>query len=157
MKKTTKRITVMALCIVMLLMSAIPAFAVETTTGPVENHTVIDCTNRYKMEENKFNFTIKLPAGTELSSVTMEITRDCEGSRQFYDNLMYFSNPSVFGTTLTLKESYGGSDYYEFITHAFSADGVGIKLYMTYNGVRYMATDTANGSTTEGRGYWLDA
>ena len=166
MKKLTKRALVMVLCIAMLMVSAIPAFAVSNTDKtvqatssytPIEDHTVIDCTNRYKMNDGKYNFTIKLPAGTNIYDVTLEITRNYEGSRLFYDKLFYFSVPGVFGTTLTLKESYGGSDYYEFITHNFVTEGVGIKLFMTYNGVSYMATDAPNGSTTEGRGYWLSA
>lgn len=129
--------------------------ASESNYQPVENHSIIDCTNRYKMNDGKFNFTIKLPAGTDLSDVTLEITMNDKGDRLFYDNFMYFSVPGTFGTTVTFKESYDGSDYYEFITHNFVNAGVGIKLFMQYNGVRYMATDTSNGSYTEGRGYWL--
>ena len=167
MKKITKRILAMVMCISMIVLSSIPVFAADKTnvtaqasssySGPVEDHKIIDCTNRYKMGNDKYNFTIKLPAGTKLFDVTLEITRNHEGSRLFYDNLFYFSQPGVFGTTLTLKESYGGSDYYELITHKFSTEGVGIKLFMTYNGVSYMATDVPNGSTTQGRGYWLSA
>lgn len=131
--------------------------ASEVNYKPIENHAIIDCTNRYKMNDGKFNFTIKLPAGTDLSDVTLEITMNDKGDRLFYGSLMSFSVPATYGTTVTLKESYGGSDYYEFITHNFVNAGVGIKLFMRYNGVSYMATDNGNGQTTEGRGYWLNA
>lgn len=123
----------------------------------IENHSIIDCTNRYKMNDGNYSFTIKLPAGTSLNDVTLEITRDYNGSNLFSDNLFYFSVEGVFGTSVTFKESYDGSDYYEFVTHNFVEAGVGIRLYMNYNGVRYMATDNANGSTVVGRGYWLSA
>lgn len=156
----------MALCIVMFIMSVVPAFAVNNTdttlqatstyTGPIEDHSVIDCTNRYKIDDYYYSFTIKLPEGTDTYDVQIEITKDYKGTRQFYDHLFYFG-AGVYGSTLTLKESYGGSDYYELITHSFSGDGgVGIKLFMRYNGVGYMATDIANGSTVEGPGYWLN-
>lgn len=130
--------------------------ASETYTF-IENHSIIDCTNRYKMNDGNYNFTIKLPAGTDLNDVTLEITRDYNGTNLFSDKLFYFSVPEVFGTSVTFKESYDGSDYYEFITHSFVDAGVGIKLYMRYDGISYMATDNANGSTTEGKGYWLSA
>lgn len=166
MKKLTKRALVMVLCIVMLMVSAIPAFAASSTNKtvqatsaytPIEDHTVIDCTNRYKMGDDKYNFTIKLPAGTDIYDVQLEITRDYNGTNLFSDKLFYFSVPGVFGTSLTLKESYGGSDYYELILRKFVDAGVGIKLFVNHNGVNYMATDAPNGSTTEGRGYWLSA
>lgn len=156
----------MALCVVMLIMSVVPAFAVNNTDtavqvtsiyDPIEDHSIIDCTNRYKMEDGKYNFTIKLPEGTDIYNVGLEITRDCEGTNLFSDSLFYFSIPGVFGTSLTLKETYGGSDYYELILHKFVDAGVGIKLFTSYNGINYMATDAPNGSTTEGRGYWLSA
>lgn len=166
MKRITKRISVMALCIVMLIMSVVPAFAVNNTdataqtastyAGPIEDHSVIDCVNRYKMDDGRFNFTLKLPAGTDTYNVMVTVTRDCEGTRLFYDHLMYWSG-GVWNTSLKLIYSYDGSDYYEMITNKFVSDGIGIKLNMNYNGVSYMATDAPNGSTTEGRGYWLSA
>lgn len=156
MKKMSKIISVLSLCAVMLIMSVVPAFA-STTYNYIEDHSVIDCTNRYKINDNKFSFTIKLPAGTDINDVRLAITRDSEGTTLFADKLFYFSVYGVFGTTLTLKESYGGSDYYELITPKFVNAGIGIKLFMSYEGVSYMATDTSNGSTVEGRGYWLSA
>ncbi len=128
----------------------------EVNYQPVEDHSIIDCTNRYKMNDGRFNFTIKLPAGTDVSNVTLEITRDHNGTNLLYESLFYFQ-AGIWNTSLTLKESYGGSDYYELITNKFVDAGIGIKLFMRYNGVSYMATDNANGSTTEGRGYWLSA
>lgn len=163
MKKVTKKLSVAALCVLMLIMSAVTAFAAAPDTSAsinsstVENHAIIDCTNRYKMDNGKFNFTIKVPHNTNLNDVTLEVTRDYNGTFLFSDRLFYFSVPEVWGTTLTLSYTYDGSDYYELITDKFVDAGIGIKLFMTYNGTRYMATDTANDSTTEGRGYWLGA
>lgn len=160
-----KKILVMALCIVMLIVSAVPAFAANTTditqnavtyAASVEDHSVLDCVNRYKMDDGRFNFTIKLPAGTDTYKVIVTVTRDCEGTRLFYDNLMYWTG-GVWDTSLKLIYSYNGSDYYEMITNKFVSDGIGIKLGLYYNGVSYRATDAPNGSPTEGRGYWLSA
>ena len=163
MKRMAKRISVMALCIVMIIVSAVPAFAANTTdtvalsaSTSVEDHTVLDCVNRYKMDDGRFNFTIKLPKGTDTYDVIVTVTRDCEGTFLFYDNLMYWRG-GVWNTSLKLIYSYDGSDYYEMITNKFVSDGIGIKLGLNYNGVSYRATDAPNGSPTEGRGYWLSA
>lgn len=169
MRKTIKKILALSMTAATLL--AVPAASMSVSAAensadlqvasqsytPVENHSIIDCTNRYKMNDGNYSFTIKLPAGTDLNNVSLEITRDYNGTNLFSDKLFYFSVPGVFGTSVTLKESYGGSDYYEFITHKFVDAGVGIRLYMNYNGTNYMATDNSNGSTEKGRGYWLSA
>ena len=161
-----KRISVMALCIVMIIVSAVPAFAANTTdttmqnastyTGPIEDHSVVDCVNRYKMDNGRFNFTIKLPEGTNTYDVMVKVTRDCEGTSLFSDKLFYWS-VGVWSYDLKLIYTYDGSDYYEMITNKFVDAGIGIKLYVAYNDVSYMATDAPNGSTKEGRGYWLSA
>lgn len=166
MKKFSKQALAVIMCILMIALSSVPVFAAEKTTEtapvvnsytPIEDHSIIDCTNRYRMDDGKFNFTIKLPEGTDIYAVGLEFTRDCDGTNLFSDSLFYFSVPGVFGTSLTLKETYGGSDYYELILRKFVDAGVGIKLFTSYNGINYMATDAPNGSTTEGRGYWLSA
>lgn len=104
----------------------------------------------------RFNFTIKLPAGTDTYAVTLEVTRNDQGEKLFSDRLMYFTG-GIWNTSLRLIDSYGGSDYYELITDKSVNAGVGIKLYMNYDGASYMATNNADGSTVEGRGYWLSA
>lgn len=171
MKKFVKNIMAIGMSASMILASgaSLTAFAADSNavnstqstsvasySSYIEDHSVIDCTNRYKMDNGKYHFTIKVPSGTNLYDVQIEITRDYKGSRLFYDHLSYFSG-GTWNTSLTLKESYGGSEYYELITDKFSNDGIGIKLFLRINGVTYMATDTANGSTTEGSGYWLSA
>lgn len=169
-EKTIKQTLAIAMTTATLLAVPVASMSVSATENSsslqtadsesydyVENHSIIDCTNRYKMNDGNYNFTIKLPAGTDLNDVTLEITRDDKGTNLFSDNLFYFSVPGVFGTNVTFKESYDGSDYYEFVTHKFVNAGIGIKLYMRYNDVNYMSTDNANGSTTQGRGYWLSA
>lgn len=122
----------------------------------VENHSIIDCTNRYKMDDGRFNFTIKLPAGTDTYAVTLEVTKNDQGEKLFSDHLMYFTG-GIWNTSLRLIDSYDGSDYYELITDKSVNAGIGIKLYMNYDGASYMATNNADGSTVEGRGYWLSA
>ena len=58
-------------------------------TEYVEDHSVIDCTNRYLDGEKVFHFTIKVPRGTNLRDVIIEITRDYSGTTLFYTNLKY--------------------------------------------------------------------
>lgn len=161
MKKVSKSLSVMALCILIIAMSAVSAFAVDTAASDasnvsVEDHSVIDCTNRYKMDNGKFNFTVKLPAGTDTYDVQVDVTSDYTGTSLFYTKLLYFIG-GTWDSSLTLKYSYDGSDYYELILPKFSNAGVGIKLYYRYNGTLYRATDITNGSPTEGPGYWLSA
>ncbi len=163
MKKTVKKVSVIALSVIMLIMSVVPAFAANDTTAQVasaslesvEDHSVLDCVNRYKMDDGRFNFTIKLPEGTNTYDVTLEITRDYKGTNLFSDRLMSWS--AVWDSSLTLLYTYDGSDYYELITNKFVNDGIGIKLFYRYNGTLYRATDITNGSPVEGPGYWLSA
>lgn len=169
MKKTIKKTLAIAMTAATLLavpMTSMSVSAADNATTLqasnsdsytfIENHSIIDCTNRYKMNDGRFNFTIKLPAGTNTYNVTLEVTRNDKGENLFSDRLMYFTG-GTWNTSLKLINSYDGSDYYELITDKFVNAGIGIKLYMNYNGVSYMATDNANGSTVEGRGYWLSA
>ena len=50
---------------------------------------------------------------------------------------------------------YGDSEHYYYQLVVDKPNGVGVKLYCTYNGVNYMATDNGNDLTVAGRGYWL--
>lgn len=152
MKKLTKTLSLIALCAVMIIMSVVPAFAATNDVTYIENHSVIDCTNRYKNDYGMFYFTIKLPKNVPLFYCYLSFTKDCKG------------NDSTAKTTISSQYKYltylysdETSDYYEFATGKMSDEGVGIKLYCEYNGNYYMATDTANGSTNEGPGYWLSA
>lgn len=169
MKKTIKQTLTIAMTAATLLAVPVASMSVAATDNAttlqasnsdnytfVENHSIIDCTNRYKMDDGRFNFTIKLPAGTDTYAVTLEVTRNDQGEKLFSDHLMYFTG-GIWNTSLRLIDSYDGSDYYELITDKSVNAGVGIKLYMNYDGASYMATNNADGSTVEGRGYWLSA
>lgn len=146
-KKSIKAVSAMALCLVMLIMSVVPAFAVTY----VENHDIIDCTNRFKTNDGKFDFTIKIPKECSFSDVTIAITKNDNGDKYISGNMNYFSSK------LTQLYTDGDSVYYQFLTDKYVAAGVGIKLYCNKNGSYYRATDTAYYSSTEGRGYWLSA
>ena len=161
MKKTIKQTLAIAMTAATLLAVPVASMSVAATDNAttlqasnsdnytfVENHSIIDCTNRYKMDDGRFNFTIKLPAGTDTYAVTLEVTRNDQGEN--------FTG-GIWNTSLRLIDSYDGSDYYELITDKSVNAGVGIKLYMNYDGASYMATNNADGSTVEGRGYWLSA
>lgn len=126
-------------------------------TEYVEDHSVIDCTNRYLDGEKVFHFTIKVPRGTNLRDVIIEITRDYSGTTLFYTNLKYLGESEPQQTSVVLERTDSMSDYYECITKTFDEAGTGIRLYLTTEHGNYMATDISNRSTAKGNGYWLSA
>ncbi len=154
-KKLTKSIAVLFMSMVMVFAAVVPAFAAESAQAEityVENHSIIDCPNRYIMNDGNFNFTIKVPKNINLGDVIIGFTADYNGV-QMYGNTLDF----YYGKSLTYQRSDDTSDYYEFITGKRNGNGAGINLYCEYNGGYYMATNNANGSTVRGRGYWLEA
>ena len=126
-------------------------------TEYVEDHSVIDCTNRYLDGEKVFHFTIKVPRGTNLRDVIIEITRDYSGTTLFFTNLKYLGESEPQQTSVVLERTDSMSDYYECITKTFDEAGTGIRLYLTTEHGNYMATDISNRSTAKGNGYWLSA
>lgn len=151
-KKLSKSIAVLVLSMVMVFAAVVPAFAASNDIVYVENHSIIDCPNRYIMNDGNFNFTIKVPRNINLSDVIIGFTANSEGV-QMYGNTLDF----YYGKALTYLRSDDQSDYYEFITGKRNGNGAGINLYCEYNGGYYMATNNGNGLTVRGRGYWLEA
>ncbi len=153
MKRVTKILSVMALCVMMVVLSVTPAFA-DTTY--VENHSYVDCANYY-IDGSKYMFLIKIPIGTPLSAVT--VNEVYIGTSQTLENI---ANSFSFTEKLEYQYSDSTSDCYMY-SYDMSKFGAskntwymyGIKLYYDYNGEHYMATNTANGSTAEGDGYRL--
>lgn len=123
----------------------------------VEDHSVIDCTNRYRDGENIFHFTLKLPRDTDLLDVIIEITRDYSGTPLFCTNLKYFGESEPQQTKIVFERADGISDYYECVTKSYDKSGIGVRLYLTTSKGDFMATDISNKSTVKGNGYWLSA
>ena len=145
------------------ILSSIPV-TIDPDIVYTENHSVIDCVNRYRMEDGQYQFTLKIPAGTGLKEVLIEITQDDNGTPLFCTNLSYLNGSEEYHAVIRPyyqynggNYSYQGSDYYELITEKMSENGIGIRLYLTVDDKHYMATDTALKSTVKGRGYWLGA
>lgn len=163
MKKTIKKTLAIAMTAATILAVPVASMGVSAfgDTGAVqtasdseityiEDHSIIDCTNRYKMDDGNFNFTIKVPRNIDLSKVIIGFTASSDGV-QMYGNTL----DNYYGGALTYQRSDDTSDYYEFITGKRNGDGAGINLYCEYNGGYYMATNTSNYSTVRGRGYWI--
>lgn len=147
MKKVSKTLSLFALCAVMIIMSVLPAFA---SVACIENHNVVDCTNRYKDNDGTFYFTIKLPNDLRIGQTSLMLTSDYNGTEMYTKSLICYEK------NLTYSYSDEKSDYYILKFDNVSGDGLGIKLFSYCNdGVCYTASDTANGSTVLGRGYWL--
>lgn len=158
MKKTTKILSVMALCVVMLIMSVVPAFA---DTVYVENHDVIDCSNRYVDNDGAYIFTIKVPKGDDLLGVSLDILYSSTGSILSKGLKLAYESNGVYrlSENVTWLYSDSTSDYYSYkYTTRLGLptwSAAGIKLYYDKGTQHYMATDTSNGSTVEGPGYFL--
>lgn len=114
----------------------------------IENHSLIDCTNRYKMNDGKYNFTLKIPKSVSFSNITVKLTSNSEGTA-------YYGTYTLSNLYSSLTYLYDDSEHYYYQLIVDKPNGVGVKLYCTYNGVNYMATDNGNDLTVEGRGYWL--
>ena len=130
---------------------------IEPDGDYTEDHSVIDCTNRYRMKDGRYNFTVKLPADVSLNDVIIEITGDYSGTRVMCTNLFYLTDGAQAEFALRLENAYDGFNYYELTTGRFSDTGMGVRLYLSFKGKKYMATDTANRSAEKGNGYWLSA
>lgn len=152
MKKVSKTLSLVALCAVMIIMSVLPAFA-STDYTYIEDHSVVDCVHRFKNNDGTFTFTIKLPKGRDLIYTSLGITKNPDG------DLIYSTTILGSSSAMTYLYSDDTSDYYNLVLSKYTDEGVGIKLYHYYydQNTFYMATDTSNGSHTEGRGYWLSA
>ncbi|MER2081540.1 MAG: hypothetical protein ABS876_08475 [Ruminococcus sp.] len=124
----------------------------------VEDHSVIDCTNRYRMRDGRYNFTVKIPEDVSPKDVIIEITGDYSSTRRLCTNLFYLTDGADAAFSLRPDYANEGSHFYELTTGQFGDTGMGVRLYLTnYKGKNYMATDTANRSTQKGSGYWLSA
>ena len=130
---------------------------IEPDGDYTEDHSVIDCTNRYRMKDGRYNFTVKLPEDVSLKDVIIEITGDYSGTRVMCTNLFYLTDGAQAEFALRLENAYDGFNYYELTTGRFSDTGMGVRLYLSFKGKKYMATDTANRSAEKGNGYWLSA
>ena len=139
----------------------IPVKTDESVTY-TEDHSVIDCTNRYISDDGKYIFSIKVPEGTNLIDVMAEITSDCEGTTELCTNLSYLDSSGEWDAHIIPdndynggSNSYNGSEHYLLISSRLCENGMGIRLYLEHNDRSCMATDTAPKSTVKGRGYWL--
>lgn len=109
------------------------------------------------MKDGRYNFTVKLPEDVSLKDVIIEITGDYSGTRVMCTNLFYLTDGAQAEFALRLENAYDGFNYYELTTGRFSDTGMGVRLYLSFKGKKYMATDTANRSAEKGNGYWLSA
>lgn len=138
------------------ILTSVPV-ELDPATVYIENHAVIDCTNRYRDGENIFHFTIKIPHETDLRDVIIEVTRDYSGTPLFCTNLKYFGESEPQQTSVAFERTDGVSDYYECVTKSYDKAGTGVRLYLTTEKGDFMATDISNKSTAKGNGYWLSA
>lgn len=157
MKNTTKILSAVTLCMLMIVMSVVPAFA---STTYIENHNFVDCASYYSEYTDGspyYRYLIKIPKGTPLSAITV---KNPYYSGDEGEKLSDFSTNSKY-TGIKYQYSDSTSDCYLLSYHVGNGSSMdmwyyhGIKLYYDYNGAHYMATNTANGSTTEGPGYLL--
>ena len=149
MKKLTQKVSIVALCLVMIVLSVVPAFA----TSYVENHDYVDCSNYY-LDGSYYCYQIKIAKGTPLSAITVKNVFTDEEDKlsdlaaTSYTSVAYQYTDSTSDCYLLSVYSYPGCPKYMWYEY-------GIKLYYDYNGYQYMATNTSYNSNTEGPGYIL--
>lgn len=157
MKKLTQKVSIVALCLVMIVLSVVPAFADDVTY--VENHDYVDCANYY-VDGANYRFLVKIPKDTPLSAITVKNVYTDETQ-----NLSELDTSTELGahfTGITYMYTDSTSDCYTLSYYIWPGCPkymwyqYGIKLYYDYNGAHYMATNTSYGSTIEGSGYLLE-
>lgn len=130
----------------------------EITNTFMEDQSFMNCYNRY-IENNKYVFNIRVKSGY-LNAIDINV----------YDSLGTLNNSYTFATLYSrysitdIRYNDNGYDYFT-VTMDYNYTGapkafyygIGIKLFYTgyYNGNHIMATNTSNGSTVEGIGYFL--
>lgn len=154
MKNVTKKISVAALCIVMLMLSIMPAFA----STVVEDHSVIHCTHYYK-DNGNYYYQIKCPKG-QIDNVTVNLSGSRGGAATV--SFKYTSFTALFDRQYAYSDD--NYDYTWLIVkcseypNAYESNWGGMiaKLYYSDDENPKMATNTSNGSTVIGPGYRLD-
>lgn len=129
-----------------------------TTLTYVEDQSFMNCYNRYR-DNGDFVFNIRVKSGY-LNAIEVNV----------YDSLGNLGSTNNFAM---LYNKYNVTDIryndngYDYFTLRMDTDypgaplayyyGAGIKLFYSgyYNGQHRMATNTSNGSTVEGIGYFL--
>ncbi len=153
MKRVTKILSVMALCVMMVVLSVTPAFASQY--NHIENHDIIDCANRY-VDGSCYKFLIKIPENMSTDNVTIHL----HGENEYLNRITSLAALTESDyCSLNLEYTHSKSDYY-MLTIDTSVSSipdtlkhqVGIRLFCVGG---YMATNNANGSFTYGPGYWL--
>lgn len=160
MKKTVKKLSVAMLCVMILIMSIVPAFAVSNDMTYVENQEFMNCYNRYIAPDGSFVFDIRVKSGY-LNDVTYSLYSSLGGLKGNYN----FSELCSGYTVTDIRYNDNGYDYFTLKKNytypgAAKSDfyGMGLRLFYNgyYNGQHIMATNTSYGSTEIGPGYFLN-
>lgn len=130
----------------------------NVTNTYVEDQSFMNCYNRY-IDNGKFVFNIRVKSGY-LNAININV----------YDSLGNLSNSYNFGSlqntykVTDIRYNDNGYDYFT-VTMDYTYPGApkaywygaGVRLFYNgyYNGNHIMATNTSNGSTVEGVGYFL--
>lgn len=152
MKKTTKVLSVITLCMLMIVMSIVPAFA--SPYGYIEDHNRVDCANRY-VDGSCYKFLIKFSNEYELRHIWVNLYDD-NGYVDQVELSRVYEKPYC---SLNFEYSHDGCSYYTLTIDTSNSSipdslvhKIGVKVYCSYN---YKASNTENGTIFEGPGYWL--
>lgn len=152
MKKTTKVLSIITLCFLMIVMSVVPAFA--SPYGYIEDHNRVDCANRY-VDGSCYKFLIKISDEYELRHISVNLY-DSDGYVDYIQLNKVSEKPYC---SLNFEYSHSGCSYYMLTIDTSNPSipaglihNICIKIYCAYN---YKATNTSNGTLEEGPGYCL--
>lgn len=161
MKKISKTLSLVSLCALMIIMSIVPAFAADTRNGYtyVEDQSFMNCYNRYIDNDGSFVFNIRVKSGY-LNSVTYSVYGSLGSLKGEYN----FAQLCNSYTVTDIRYNDNGYDYFTLKKNSTYPGapkddfyGMGVRLFYNgyYNGNHIMATNTSNGSTEIGQGYFL--
>lgn len=160
MENTVKKLSMLALCVLMVIASVVPVFAVTNDVTYVENQDFMNCYNYYIDPDGSFVFDIKVKSGY-LNDVTYSLYNSLGGLKGNYS----FSELCSSYTVTDIRYNDNGYDYFTLkknytYSGASKSDfyGMGVRLFYNgyYNGQHIMATRATNGSTEIGPGYFLN-
>lgn len=157
MKKTTKVISaVLASAIAVVASAAMAVSASASQYMYSENRNTVDCIHRwYDADRDEAVFVVKTHRG-EHSMAYCTVTSASE-DKTTVASLSFTQMGNGGGATENVVAHFEGSDeeydYYNVYAYLNEYDNASIKVYFSQYCERSMATDTFNGSMTEGNGF----
>ena len=157
MKKTVKVISgILSAAVAVCARTAMAITANASQYMFSENHSTVDCIHRwYDAEHDSAVFVVKTHRGEHSTAYCTVTSTSEDKTTEAYLSFTQMgrggaSNQNVVAHFEGSDEEY---DYYNVYAYMTEYDNASIKVYFSQYCERAMATDTSNGSMTEGNGF----